>query len=48
MDEILPNLYLGNLRDANNEGVLRAEKITHVLSIIDQEVKRYPCIRQYK
>jgi len=22
MDEILPNLYLGNLRDANNESLL--------------------------
>ncbi len=44
MDEILPNLYLGNLRDTNNIDLLKSNGITHILSIIDQEVPRQPFI----
>ena len=48
MDEILPNLYLGNLKDANNRDLLKAKGITHVLSIIDLPVTRYPDLCIYK
>lgn len=41
MDEILPRLYLGNLRDVSNKELLRQANITHILSIIDKDIQRY-------
>ncbi len=48
MDEIVPNMYLGNLKDANNRQLLKHNGITHVLSIVDLPVKRYPDLCVYK
>ncbi len=43
-DEIIPGLYLGNLRDTQNPLLLERQRITHILSIIDQPVERLPKI----
>ena len=44
----MPNLYLGGIRDAIDEKFLKDNKITHILSVIDRDVPRYPHIIGYK
>ncbi|GFT93894.1 dual specificity protein phosphatase 22-B [Nephila pilipes] len=50
MNKVLPGLYVGNFRDAKDQEQLRANNITHIISIHDNakkvhEDKEYLCIQ---
>ncbi len=42
MDEILPNLFLGNYQSARNLDFLVQKKITHILVVGNELDKHYP------
>ncbi|KAG8188940.1 hypothetical protein JTE90_014992 [Oedothorax gibbosus] len=50
MNKVLPGLYVGNFRDAKDQDQLRANNITHIISIHDNakrvhDDKEYLCIQ---
>lgn len=44
MNKIVPGLFVGNIKDAENKAELQENGITHIVSIHDQRKVRYPGI----
>ncbi|XP_023216722.1 dual specificity protein phosphatase 22-like [Centruroides sculpturatus] len=50
MNKVLPGLYIGNIRDSKDQEQLKANEITHIISIHDNakqlyQDKKYLCIQ---